>query len=89
MRILYFIAIKGHEDLGVKIGSSTNPKYRMHQIQYNCPGQLYIIHEQAETPGLNERSVHRMLDSYNIHGEWFTYSNELKDLLMKLKGNKG
>ncbi len=83
-RYIYFIAIKGYEELGVKVGCSTKPQHRLQQLQYMCPGTLYIIHSQLETREVNERSVHRTFEALNTHGEWFQYTKELSNYIASL-----
>ena len=67
----------------VKIGwcKDSYPKKRIAVLQVGCPEELeilYLIHPCART---FEGYLHKMFEKHRIRGEWFTYSQEIKDFI--------
>ncbi len=67
----------------VKIGKSRNPSHRLRTLQSYCP---YPITMLVAVPARRhpERRLHEELASSRLHGEWFTWSPEVKDVLRTL-----
>lgn len=62
-------------DSFVKIGVSTSPISRCREIQPYCPIKLKIL---LILDGNHEPHLHRKFSKDRLHGEWFTYSKEIK-----------
>jgi hypothetical protein len=47
-------------------------KARVKQLQTGCPTKINIIDEiPSFFPGKLERAIHKILEPYRLHGEWF------------------
>jgi len=71
----------------VKIGRSCNPNRRLQELNSyyryvlgNKPLQLLSIIETSEQRKL-ERKLHIKFNEFNVSGEWFEYSRELKNYI--------
>lgn len=54
----------------VKIGKSRDPERRMKDLQMMCPVPLTLARTIKSWGGF-ERALHKHLDEYRKHGEWF------------------
>jgi hypothetical protein len=61
----------------VKIGHSTNLKWRLAGLQTQCPVQLSLI-GLVQSPAGTEFILHEALASSRAHGEWFRPTHELE-----------
>ena len=69
----------------VKIGYSTDIENRMAYIQIYNPCPLELLHV-IEGVGIGvEREMHRNLEKYRIHGEWFEWNTTVKNIVKKVK----
>ena len=64
----------------VKIGHTNNMVKRLHQLQVGCPYELKVIKTMDGDYEL-EQELHKRFDHYRVQGEWFVYSQEIKDYL--------
>jgi hypothetical protein len=70
----------------VKIGFSTqNPNERIASFSAGCAEPLIPLGIIVGRPGL-ERSLHLKFQQYRRHGEWFEYSDEIKDYVKEHAG---
>lgn len=78
MTFVYFIA--NERSHLVKIGTSTNPKLRLVQLQVGSVDELVLV---AVVPGDEryEAALHKRFAEYRVIGEWFAWRGELRDLL--------
>lgn len=62
----------------VKVGISTNPWSRVHEMQTGCPQKLAVVHTFKFTSRRAamdyERSIHESWGYCRIQGEWFDIS---------------
>lgn len=73
----------------VKIGYSEKPPYnRMIDLQVGSPVKLELIYSIPGGP-LLEKGIHAKFDSYRLHGEWFEYTDSLKDYICEIKKQDG
>lgn len=82
---LYLFLDKANNKL--KIGRSENPKKRLRSIQY----EYNIILEslfKLENCGQMESFVLDIFSKYNLHGEWFSFNQEIVDYFATLKSNQ-
>lgn len=76
---IYFILA---EEVGrVKIGITTNIRARMYDLQNSSPVELKLIALFENKTFEDERFLHAVFSDYRIRGEWFRYSDEIKDFL--------
>lgn len=61
-----------------KIGYASNPENRLSQLQTGNPFALELVGVVDGDISL-ERELHIKFDKYRIKGEWFEYSQEIKD----------
>jgi len=75
---VYFIEAEGTGL--VKIGFAKDPKRRLYDLSTMSPVPLVLL---ATIPGGREREtqLHRMLDDFRHHGEWFHRSKMVDDLI--------
>lgn len=64
----------------LKIGWTINTAGRMRTLQAGSPTKLRLV---GEVPGdrHREQQLHRLLDAFRLHGEWFDYTKEVRDVL--------
>ena len=76
----YIYAIRAVTIRRIKIGYSTDPEVRLCTMQVGSPDILEII---ATWPGTEqeERRLHRHLNQWRIHGEWFEASESVLDTI--------
>lgn len=80
-QLLYFIACG---KLGmVKIGVSSDPKKRLSGIQTAFPFPLEIVKTISQTHH-TESHLHQKFSKYRKTGEWFHYSEEIKNFISSL-----
>ena len=56
----------------IKIGRSKDPEKRLKQLQTGNPNKLKLI-ASFENQGWQEKSLHEILESHRLEGEWFSY----------------
>lgn len=66
---LYILQSKGSG--AIKVGRSSDPEQRLHQLQTGSATELRII-LLARAFGLHEKRVHRELRKFRLKGEWFS-----------------
>ena len=67
----------------VKIGKSDNVRKRLATLQTACPQELELLGQMRASPSL-ERLIHRSIDKYRAHGEWFFLGNPTVDMVVAL-----
>jgi hypothetical protein len=65
----------------VKCGVGADPRARLASLQAGSPTTLKLIAE-IDGDGSKERLIHRRLDQWHIHGEWFHYVPEVCDVIV-------
>lgn len=69
----------------IKIGKTTNcVKERLKQIQHMSPVKLKLEYTY-KADGTEEKRLHKIFSQYREHGEWFTYSEEIKEYIKEHK----
>jgi hypothetical protein len=78
-RKIYFILCQATGR--VKCGVGADPRARLADLQVGSPTPLKLI---AEIDGdySKEKLIHRRLDRWHIHGEWFHYVPEVCDIIV-------
>lgn len=71
----------------LKIGRSENPKKRIKSIQYEYNITLESLFSLTNY-GQMESFVLNKFSKYNLHGEWFSYQQEIVDYFETLKSNQ-
>lgn len=67
---------------GVKIGWAVNPGARLYLMQNMNLNKLELIFS-VEGTLVDERKLHKRFKRYNIHNEWFKYSDEIKTYIYR------
>jgi len=75
---VYIIECKGR----FKIGMSTNIRKRADSLQTPWPSNLIAIKESNQ-PLLHEKEIHRIYSTKRVYGEWFVFSKEELNKLIK------
>lgn len=78
---IYFI--QQGQDGPIKIGSSTQPFFRLNGLQSANPEQLHIIGIVTAAPYRCEAKLHKQFAEYRIRGEWFAPTSMLLDWIAK------
>ena len=60
-----------------KIGYSNNPKKRLNELQVGNSNELQLL-KTIEGNQQQEAILHSLFFDFNLRGEWFIYSNEIK-----------
>jgi hypothetical protein len=73
----------------VKIGWSNNPHARLEEIQIHSPTTLELL---GYIPFRNPKKIaepilHKLLNNYRLHGEWFDCSDNVQVILEIFKNN--
>lgn len=78
--MVYFFHCAG--DNTVKIGWSDDVRYRVAQVQWAAERKLSII---MVLPGgrEEERALHQQFEAYALGGEWFDFSDEIRQFVSK------
>lgn len=76
---IYFL--QAGADGPIKIGRSLNPERRVRDLAVSSPLTLTLIGLIDEGPEADERSLHKLFEHENIHGEWFEPSKRLTDFI--------
>ena len=80
---VYFVLAR--EVNRVKIGFTTyDPGYRLQTIQANSPVTLKII-AVLQGPREWESKLHKKFTAWRLHGEWFTFSEEINQYVEFLR----
>lgn len=69
---LYVYAIREVGTGNVKLGISRNPENRVSELQTGNSNQLELVGCKQVKSFRDERLLHRKMNKYHIHGEWFT-----------------
>ena len=62
----------------VKIGFASNLRRRFAMLQIAHPEELQLVFD-LPGGGVEEAALHRKFARHRVRGEWFTYSQEIKD----------
>lgn len=85
----YLYIIEAKEVNRVKIGNSNSLISRLKMLQCHSPVSLeihgYVMGSRNDMLQL-ERIVQGKLDEYNVHGEWFDFSDTAKQYVYSLSG---
>lgn len=87
---VYFISPSSNSDF-IKVGYSSDPIKRLHQLQTANSSKLRIIHLiecELFTPKAVEARVHHILFGDRIKGEWFRPAPEKLDWLCSFHTDK-
>ena len=76
--MVYFITNK--KETVVKIGFSANPKQRLRSLQHSNYDPLKI-YKLFNGDFVHEKFLHDTFSKYKIRGEFFTFSDEIKNFL--------
>jgi len=72
----------------VKIGKSESPRQRLRDISVYNPNKLELIFQKEfYNIDLVERLTQYKFHQFHIKGEWFYYSQEIKDFIAHLQNN--
>ena len=73
----------------VKIGMSRNPDNRVEELQPGSPFPLQVIRVYPHQ-GRYERSVHKALSQWRLHGEWFEEDvvEHIEDIMVRRADNE-
>ena len=82
---LYFIQCQTTKR--VKIGISADVEGRLKWIRQVSPTQVEILCKIKTRSGL-ESVLHEQFAKYRLHGEWFEFSDEIREYVEKQKGYK-
>lgn len=75
---IYFI--QGQMSGLIKIGISQDPEARLRQMQSGSPEELSLL-KQVKGYHEDEKMLHKRLDDYRVHGEWFEPSRDVHILI--------
>ena len=75
---LYFIEAVGTRY--IKIGRSGNPEKRRQQLATGSPNKLVLLGSISGGAEL-EKELHEKFDNLRLNGEWFVFSDELKEFI--------
>lgn len=82
----YVYFIPEREGSNVKIGYSKDPIARVKQLQTGHPTKLgldgYFYYEDEEKARIAESNFHHKFSEYRKTGEWFEYSEEIKQFII-------
>lgn len=68
----------------MKIGyTARSVRFRLAEAQTFHPGRLYVLVEALGTRS-DEAALHRMFRHLRLNGEWFTYGDDLRELVVYL-----
>jgi hypothetical protein len=91
---IYFFPERGKESPAIKIGYSKHPVKRLKQLQTGHPTKIgsegWIEVGTEKDAQQIESAYHVMFKKQRIrdNGEWFTYSDGIKDFISKLMKDK-
>lgn len=91
---VYFFPERGPEEAAIKIGYSKHPLKRLKQLQTGHPTKIgcegWIEFNSEEEARAQEEGMHAVFSKDRIrkNGEWFKYSDHIKDHLIKLRSWK-
>ena len=74
--MVYLAKLKGENKC--KIGYSANPNSRISNMQTGSPSLVYLLSVMDGDKEF-EKSLHFKFKDYRIKGEWFIYSDEIKN----------
>ena len=80
--MIYFI----RQGKFIKIGYSVNPNERIKDLQTGSPVKLHL---QATMEGCfkTEKGLHKLFEHLKSKGEWFRYTDEMKNFIRVAKQN--
>jgi len=74
---LYLYLIKEEGSSNYKIGISKDPETRLKQLQTGNSNRLALVYTtKAENRYKEERKIHKILEAYKLHGEWFNLESK-------------
>ncbi len=76
---VYFIQA-GDDNGPVKIGYTVDIDRRLASVQCGSPVKLRLLYTEPGTRS-TESALHRRFKADRLHGEWFTYSDRLREYL--------
>ena len=82
LKYIYFIKAGDF----VKIGITTNPKKRLHDLQTSNPLKLDLIYFMPGDENL-EKILHEVFDEYKESGEWFRFESGLRTFVYSFRNN--
>lgn len=79
---VYFIEAIGTDT--IKIGVTTNMKTRVSALSSSSPFELCVVYY---FPGSlqKEKELHKKFNHLRVNGEWFKYTDEIKNFISALK----
>jgi Fe2+ or Zn2+ uptake regulation protein len=80
----YVYFIKNESGKMVKIGYSKNPEKRLKMLERTLPMSLELVYFMPGSE-LREKRLHEKFSKYRIKGEWFIFSDEIKQYIEKVK----
>ena len=81
---VYIIKVQGENIY--KIGKSNDPQSRLNSLQPASPYKLKIIHKfTADNASTAEETLHELLSSYRMEGEWFNIPKRYSDRLVTIE----
>lgn len=78
---LYFIRV----GVNVKIGRSKNPKQRLSSLKTAMADKPALVLD-VQGKGHMEKILHGCFSEFRKEGEWFFFSQEIKDFVNKIRG---
>lgn len=85
-RPTYTYVVQVGDDGPVKVGSSVDPRRRLAELQRECPYALTVVWIVEGGREL-ERHVHRQLEGWRLHHEWYS-ADTLVPLRLLLDGER-
>lgn len=91
---IYFFPERGKEQPAIKIGYSKHPIKRLKQLQTGHPTKIgcegWYLCENEDQAFIIEHKLHKRFEKDRIrkNGEWFNYSNAIKEFIESLLKDK-
>lgn len=84
VRYIYFVYAE--EVNRVKIGIANNAEQRLKDLRVGSPCELELLatFKDDQPNNLLENYLHGKFKKYRLHGEWFEYSDEIKNFIWDL-----
>jgi hypothetical protein len=67
----------------VKIGHAYDIQKRLRDIRSFCPIELKVLHVFERKNQQTEKALHMLLDDVRLHGEWFEYTQDIREMLQQ------
>lgn len=78
---LHMYAIRGEDGGPIRFGVSTNVRRRLNDMRSTSPVWLELLGVIPDVTRKDEQAVHRYLDAFRAHSEWFNPSTTVFDLI--------